>query len=90
MCPQQVTMWCYQENMHVHYSNTVINILRITETHKYTNMLSANYGVNYLGSFQMPLRSRTTSSTRTDLTYYGCILVVVLFLVVIVLVVLNF
>jgi hypothetical protein len=26
-------MWYNQRNMHVHYSNTVINILRITETH---------------------------------------------------------
>ena len=27
MWPQQVTMWSNQENMHVQYSDTVINIL---------------------------------------------------------------
>jgi hypothetical protein len=36
MWPQQVTMWGNQGNMHVQYSNTVINILRFTETHVLT------------------------------------------------------
>ena len=36
MWPQQVTMCVNQENMHVHYSNTLINILIFTETHQLT------------------------------------------------------
>ena len=31
----------------------------------YTNLLSANYGVNQLGGFQMPLRSHMTSYSST-------------------------
>jgi hypothetical protein len=29
-------MWGNQRNMHVHYSNTLINMLRFTETHVLT------------------------------------------------------
>ena len=36
MGPYQVTLWFNQGNMHVHYSNMVMNILRITETHMLT------------------------------------------------------
>ena len=32
MWPWQVTLWIHQGNMHVQYSNSVINILRITKT----------------------------------------------------------
>jgi hypothetical protein len=34
----------------------------------YTNMLSANYGVERLGVFQMPIRSRMISYTPDGLT----------------------
>ena len=29
----QVTLWAHHVNMHIHHSNTVINTLRLTETH---------------------------------------------------------
>jgi hypothetical protein len=33
MWPQHITLWIHQENMYVHCSNKLINILRVTETH---------------------------------------------------------
>jgi hypothetical protein len=50
-------MWGNQENMHIQYSDTLINILRITETHIYTNLLSANYGVERRGRVQIMVQS---------------------------------
>ena len=59
MWPQQVTVWYSQRNMHVQYSNTVINILRIIETH--INLISAKNGSEAARSASDPRRSRMTS-----------------------------
>ena len=45
------------------YSNKYIKNCRNPNT----NLLSANYGVNQLGGFQMPLHSRMTSWHNCDL-----------------------
>jgi hypothetical protein len=49
--------------MHVHYNNTIINILRFAETHKLT-CYRPTMKLFRPGSFQMPLRSRMTSYVR--------------------------
>ena len=53
MWPQQATVWYNQRNMHVHYSNTVINILRITKTHMST-CYRPRMGVKRPGRLQIP------------------------------------
>jgi hypothetical protein len=50
-------MWYNQRNMHVQYNNTIINILRITETHVLT-CYRPRKGVERPGWFQIPIRSR--------------------------------
>ena len=66
MWPQQVTMWGDKGNMHVQYINTVIKIYINIHRDPCANMLSANYGVERPGGFQMPLRSCMTSYMRDE------------------------
>ena len=52
--------------MHVHYSNTLINILRFFETHMLLNLLSANYGAKRLRRLGTTARPNMTSYTAVD------------------------
>ena len=56
--------------MHAQYSNTR-NSDKYIKIHRdpYANLLSANYGVERSGGFQMPLRSRMTSYYTTRSAY---------------------
>jgi hypothetical protein len=65
MWPQQVTMWGNQVNMHVQYSNTLINILRITETHMLTSY-RPTLEWNGPGAFRSP---SARAWPRTNCTY---------------------